>query len=84
MVKATINFNDVVEKTKDGKDTPRQINDVFYCTKERYEFLKSHKAVTLMGITKIETPSEAVDRMYTDELKKKKPKSEKRNKTINK
>ena len=59
LVKATINFNDTMEKTEDGKDTPRQINDMFYCDKERYEFLKSKNAVILMGIDKIEKSTKA-------------------------
>lgn len=82
MVRVIMPFNDVVEKTPDGKDTPRKVNDIFDCTKERYEFLKLHNAVELMGIKK--QPTEKVDDMYKDELKKKKPKSEKRNKTTNK
>lgn len=53
-VKAIIAFNDTMEKDKDGKDTPRTKNDTFYCTKERYEFLKEHNAVELMGIDKVE------------------------------
>ena len=63
LVKATIEFNDTMEKTKDGKDTPRKKNDTFYCTKERYEFLKSKNAVMLMGI---------------DEIKEEKPKKSKK------
>lgn len=50
IVKAIINFNDTAEKTKEGNDTPRQMNDIFYCDKERYLFLKEHNAVMLMGI----------------------------------
>lgn len=54
LVKAMINFNDTMEKTQDGKDMPREKNDMFYCNKERYLFLKEHNAVILMGIDKIE------------------------------
>ncbi len=53
LVKAIIEFNDTVEKTSDGKDTHRPINDVFYCDKERYLFLKEHNAVMLVGIDEI-------------------------------
>lgn len=38
------NFTDKVENVQHNK------NDVFYCTKERYEFLKEHKAVELIEI----------------------------------
>lgn len=38
------NFNDLEEKVTHNK------NDVFYCTKERYEFLKENKAVELIAI----------------------------------
>ena len=55
IVKAIINFNDTTEKTEAGTDTPRTANvSVWNCTKERYEFLKEHNAVILMGIDKIE------------------------------
>ena len=45
-------FNDTVEKTHDGRDTPRKYGDVFNCTKDRYLFLKQNNAVMLMGILK--------------------------------
>ena len=53
LVKAIINFNDMEEKTEAGTDTPRKIDDVFYCTKERCEYLKSKNAVMLVGIDEI-------------------------------
>ena len=53
LVKALINFNDTMEKDKNGLDTPRKVTDEFYCDKERYEFLKSKNAVMLMGIDEI-------------------------------
>ena len=33
---------------------PRKKDDIFNCTKERYEYLKSNSAVILMGINKVE------------------------------
>ena len=60
LVKATRRFNDTQEKNENGVDTPRNIGDVFHCTKERYEFLKENNAVTLMGIDKFEEPKEEV------------------------
>jgi len=55
LVKALINFSDTTEKDEDGKDLLRQANiSIWYCDKERYEFLKSKNAVMLMGIDKIE------------------------------
>ena len=72
VVKAIIDFNDVEEKTEMGTDTPRQRNvSIWNCTKERYEYLKEHNAVELVGIDKIE------------EVKEEKPKTTKK-KTIKK
>lgn len=51
IVKALINFDDVEKKVKREKD-----KSIWNCTKERYEFLKSHNAVMLMGIEKVEEP----------------------------
>ena len=48
IVKALINFDDVEKKVKREKD-----KSIWNCTKERYEFLKSHNAVMLMGIEEI-------------------------------
>lgn len=42
--------NEIDEKT--GRKIERQINDEFYCTKERYEFLKANNAVKLVEIQK--------------------------------
>lgn len=43
-VRAIIKFNDL------NKNVSRQIGDEFYCTKERYEYLKSKNAVELVFI----------------------------------
>lgn len=61
LVKARINFDDVEEKNEYGCNTKRKANEsTWYCTKERYEFLKSHNAVVLMGIDEIkEEPKSA-------------------------
>ena len=40
--------NEIDETT--GLKKERQVNDVFYCTKERYEFLKQNNAVKLIEI----------------------------------
>lgn len=54
LVKAIRNFNDKEEKNEFGLDTPRKANvSVWNCTKERYEYLKSHNAVMLIGIDEI-------------------------------
>lgn len=51
LVKALINFNDNEE---DGaRRTPEE---TFYCTKERFEFLRDHNAVMLLEIIKQEEP----------------------------
>lgn len=50
-VKATRFFrdsNEIDEKT--GSKVERQVNDEFYCTKERYEFLKANNAVKLVEV----------------------------------
>lgn len=50
-VQAIRNFrdsNEIDEKT--GLKKERTINDEFYCTKERYEFLKANNAVKLVEI----------------------------------
>lgn len=48
IVKALINFDDVEKRVKREKD-----KSIWNCTKERYEYLKSHNAVMLMGIEEI-------------------------------
>lgn len=40
--------NEIDEKT--GLKVERKVNDEFYCTKERYEFLKANNAVKLVEI----------------------------------
>lgn len=48
---ATRYFRDSSEiDKKTGLKVERQINDEFYCTKERYEFLKANNAVKLVEI----------------------------------
>ena len=77
MVRVTRPFNDMVEKTEDGIDRPRKLNELFYCTKERYEYLKLHKVVELMSIDK--TPVEQVVDTYKQEVAKiSKPKRKKK------
>ena len=44
--------NEIDEKT--GRKIERQINDEFYCTKERYEFLKANNAVKLVEVLEVE------------------------------
>lgn len=59
LVKAIINFDDTTEQDENGLNIKRKANvSTWYCDKERYEFLKEHNAVILMGIDKIETPKE--------------------------
>ena len=50
-VKALRFFKDSNEiNKKTGLKVERKANDVFYCTKERYEFLKANNAVKLVEI----------------------------------
>lgn len=59
LVKAIINFDDTTEQDENGLNIKRNANvSTWYCTKERYEFLKEHNAVILMGIDKIEIKKE--------------------------
>ena len=46
-VKAIMKFTDKEE------DTKRIVDDEFFCTKERYEYLKSRGVITLVEIEKI-------------------------------
>lgn len=70
-VKVLFDFNDKEEKTEAGTDTPRKAGDVFNCTKERYEELKKHNAVMLMGIDEFQ---ENVSRETNEEKPKRKTK----------
>lgn len=58
--------NEIDEKT--GRKIERQINDEFYCTKERYEFLKQNNAVKL--IDKFVEDYDNVDLEVVQECKK--------------
>lgn len=62
LVKATIKFNDTQEKNEYGGDVVRKIGDVFNCTKERYEYLKEHNAVVLVGIEKEDQTEETIEK----------------------
>lgn len=57
--------NEIDEKT--GLKKERQANDVFYCTKERYEFLKANNAVKLVEIQ--ETIDEIIEEEKVEEPK---------------
>ena len=60
LVKAIIKFDDYEgnDITKPEFKKARQIDDIFYCTKERYEYLKDKNAVLLMGIDEIKEEKE--------------------------
>lgn len=44
--------NEIDENT--GLKKERKVNDEFYCTKERYEFLKENNAVKLIEVLEVE------------------------------
>lgn len=78
--------NEIDEKT--GLKIERQVNDEFYCTKERYEFLKANNAVRLVEIveepkkeikedTKVVCEYKEVEKLF-EEPKPKKKKSKKK------
>ena len=58
IVKSLISFDDYegLEVKPENPRIKRNINDIFNCTKERYEYLKENNAVELVGINKIEQP----------------------------
>ena len=88
-VRATRYFkdsNEIDEKT--GLKIEREVNDEFYCTKERYEFLKANNAVKLVEImeepkkeikedTKVVCEDKEVEKFF-EEPKPKKKKSNKK------
>lgn len=66
--------NEIDEKT--GQKKERQVNDVFYCTKERYEYLKENNAVKLVEIQ--ETIDEVVNEIVEESKEEVKPKPKKK------
>lgn len=77
--------NEIDEKT--GRKIERQINDEFYCTKERYEFLKQNNAVKLIDKfvedydnVDLEVVQECKKEQETKEEMKEKPKKKKTSK----
>lgn len=81
-VKAIMKFTDKEE------DIKRIVDDEFFCTKERYEFLKSNGAVTLVEIveepkkeikedTKVVCNDEEVEKLFEEPKPKKKKSSKK-------
>ena len=68
--------NEIDEKT--GLKVERQVNDEFYCTKERYEFLKQNNAVKLVEVIE-EKKEEVLEDPYKDfEIKEVKPRPKKK------
>lgn len=57
--------NEIDENT--GLKVERKANDEFYCTKERYEFLKANNAVKLIEIQ--ETIDEVIEKEKVEEPK---------------
>ena len=76
--------NEIDEKT--GLKIERKINDEFYCTKERYEFLKQNNAVKLVEIVeeKKEVEDLSVDPYKDFEVKEEKPKAKRTTKKSSK
>jgi hypothetical protein len=83
---ATRYFRDSSEiDKKTGLKVERQVNDEFYCTKERYEFLKANNAVKLVEVQEdIETAikeiteEEVVNEMVEESKEEAKPKPKKK------
>ena len=78
--------NEIDEKT--GLKIERKVNDEFYCTKERYEFLKANNAVKLVEIveepkkeikedTKVVCEDKEVEKLFEEQKSKKKKSSKK-------
>ena len=77
---ATRYFRDSSEiDKKPGLKVERQVNDEFYCTKERYEFLKQNNAVKLVEIVE-EQPKEIKEevKVVVSEKEEVKPKPKKK------
>ena len=79
--------NEIDEET--GLKKERQVNDEFYCTKERYEYLKQNNAVKLIEIVeeKISTNEPTIEEIPLAEeksevvlLKEEQPKKKKSSK----
>ena len=88
-VRATRYFKDSNEiDKKTGLKIEREVNDEFYCTKERYEFLKANNAVKLVEIQEIideiieekitEAEVQAVANAIVEESKEEEPKPKKK------
>jgi hypothetical protein len=83
---ATRYFRDSSEiDKKTGLKVERQVNDEFYCTKERYEFLKANNAVKLVEVQEdIETAikeiteEEVVNEIVEESKEEVKPKPKKK------
>lgn len=74
-VKAVFDFNDTAEKNEYGGDTPRKAGNIWNCTKERYEFLKSKNAVELVGIDEIKEEPKPEPKVEQKEEVKEEPKA---------
>lgn len=60
-VRATRNFDDVTVQDDKGRNIKRVAGkSEWNCSKERYEYLKSHNAVELIEVEKVELPQEEV------------------------
>lgn len=83
---ATRYFRDSSEiDKKTGLKIERQVNDEFYCTRERYEFLKANNAVKLVEVQEdIETAikeiteEEVVNEIVEESKEEVKPKPKKK------
>lgn len=77
-VKALFDFNDTEEKNEYGGDTPRKGGkSIWNCTKERYEYLLSKRAVVLVGIDEIEDEKPEEKKEKAKEVPNKKTKTKK-------
>ena len=73
---ATRYFRDSSEiDKKTGLKVERKINDEFYCTKERYEFLKANNAVKLVEVQStiddILTEEKTIDKIVDEVIESK-------------
>ena len=58
--------NEIDEET--GLKKERKVNDEFYCTKERYEYLKQNNAVKLIEIVEEKEELVATDQAIIEEI----------------
>ena len=78
-VRATKNFDDITVQDEKGRNVKRvKDKSEWFCSKERYEYLKSNNAVELIEVEKVELPQVEEQLESKVEVKPKKKKTSKK------